>query len=55
MSGAFVQGHAGGVLKLFEEQGRDKLVLAVENLLGEIIWQKDAFRLSAAAQFDIDL
>ncbi len=31
------------LLYMFEEQGRDKLVLAVENLLGEIIWQKDVF------------
>ena len=31
------------LLYMFEEQGRDKLVLAVENLLGEIIWQKDMF------------
>ena len=31
------------LLYMFEEQGRDKLVLAVENLLGEIIWQKEAF------------
>lgn len=32
------------LLYMFEEQGRDKLVLAVENLLGEVIWQKDVFR-----------
>lgn len=31
------------LLYMFEEQGRDKLVLAVENLLGEVIWQKDVF------------
>ncbi len=31
------------LLYMFEEQGRDKLVLVVENLLGEIIWQKDVF------------
>ena len=31
------------LLYMFEEQGRNKLVLAVENLLGEIIWQKDVF------------
>ena len=31
------------LLYMFEEQNRDKLVLAVENLLGDIIWQKDMF------------
>lgn len=31
------------LLYMFEEQGRDKLVLAVENLLGEVIWQKEVF------------
>lgn len=31
------------LLYMFEEQSRDKLVLAVENLLGEVIWQKAVF------------
>ena len=31
------------LLCMFEEQSRDKLVLAVENLLGEVIWKKAVF------------
>ncbi|MBQ7498238.1 MAG: ROK family protein [Selenomonas sp.] len=31
------------LLYMFEERGKDKLVLAVENLLGEIIWQQEVF------------